>query len=644
MIDLKKAEQQIARHQRLLQIFINHAPVAIAMFDKQMRYVAVSQRFLREYHMEGQDLIGKNHYELFPDIPDRWKNIHQRALNGECLKCDEDSLIHSNGKVEWLRWEVLPWYEEGEEIGGIILFIEVITEQKLAAERLKESEEKFRNLFNKHSAVKLIIDPESGAIVEANEAAEKFYGWTAETLCKMRIQDINTLSSDEIKKEMGKVLKLEKAYLEFKHRLADGSVRDVAVYSSSIVMKGKSFLHSIIHDVTQHKHVEKEREKLQVQLNQAQKMESIGLLAGGVAHDYNNMLSVIIGYSTILLTKKELSEKIHYDINQILNAAQRSADVTRQLLAFARKQTINPVVLNLNTTLTNMLKMIKRLIGEDIALRWIPYETLWPVLMDPSQVDQVLINLCVNARDAIKGAGHLTIETKNETVDKTYCSDHYYFTPGDYATITISDDGCGMSAETKEHLFEPFFTTKETGKGTGLGLATIYGIIKQNNGFINVYSELDQGTTIRLYLPKYEGVKTISGIRREVKNPIGNQETVLVVEDEEVILNMVIEMLKSLNFNVLSAHRPVDALSVASSFKERIDLLLTDVVMPKMTGLELETELKLHHPAIKTLFMSGYTSDVVVHRGILDYGVKFIQKPFTRNELAIKIFDVLSES
>ena len=346
------------------------------MLDKKMRYVAVSRRFLQEYNLEGRDLIGRSHYELFPEIPDRWKSIHQRGLQGEYLKCDEDSLIHGDGEVEWLRWEVQPWYAKGDEIGGIILFIEVITEQKIAAERLKESEEKFRNLFDKHSAVKLIIDPESGAIVEANEAAEKFYGWTRESLCRKRIQDINILSPEEIGREMAAARKEEKGYFEFQHRLANGSIRDVAVYSSIITIKGKELLHSIIHDVTQHRQVEKERQKLQAQLNQAQKMESVGLLAGGVAHDFNNMLSIIIGYSSILLKQTDLSVKTHKDITQIYNAAMRSAEVTRQLLAFARKQTINPVVLDLNTTLANMLKMIKRLIGEEITLQWIPDERL----------------------------------------------------------------------------------------------------------------------------------------------------------------------------------------------------------------------------------------------------------------------------
>lgn len=372
MANLIEAEPQVSRDQHLLRIFITCAPVAIAMFDRQMRYLAVSQRFLKEYRMEGRDLIGKSHYEVFPEIPDRWKSIHQRCLHGECLKCDEDSLLHGNGEMEWLRWEVQPWYEKEDDIGGIVLFLEVITEQKMASERLKESEEKFRDLFDKHSAVKLILDPQSGAIVEANQAAEKFYGWPRADLCSLKIFDINTLPAATVRKHMETVLRDDKAYFEFQHRLADGSIRDVAVYSSSIVIRGNPFLHSIVHDITQHRLVEKEREKLREQLNQAQKMESIGLLAGGVAHDFNNMLSVIIGYSSILLTQPNLPEKTHHDLNQILNAAMRSADVTRQLLAFARKQTINPVVLDLNQAVANMLKMLKRLIGEDITLQWIP--------------------------------------------------------------------------------------------------------------------------------------------------------------------------------------------------------------------------------------------------------------------------------
>ncbi|MCA1785883.1 MAG: hybrid sensor histidine kinase/response regulator, partial [Desulfobacteraceae bacterium] len=295
--------------------------------------------------------------------------------------------------------------------------------------------------------------------------------------------------------------------------------------------------------------IDDERRGLAVQLTQAQKMESVGRLAGGVAHDFNNMLGVILGRAELGLKKTAPTDPVHKDLEQIFNAAGRSADITRQLLAFARKQTIAPKVIDLNDTVANMLKMLGRLIGEDIDLLWQPADDLWAVKIDPSQLDQILVNLCINAKDAIEDVGKITIETGIKVFDTAYCKEHAGFVPGEFVLLAVSDNGCGMDRHTLNNLFEPFFTTKETGKGTGLGLATVYGIVKQNNGFINVYSEPEKGSSFRIYLPRHTAdmAEKIPD-RPMTPSPRGSGETILIVEDEATILEMLEVMLESLNY------------------------------------------------------------------------------------------------
>ena len=386
---------------------------------------------------------------------------------------------------------------------------------------------------------------------------------------------------------------------------------------------------------------EQDTKKVEAQLLQAQKMESVGRLAGGVAHDFNNMLSVILGFSELALEKVSSVDPLHEDLSEIHNAAVRSTEITRQLLAFARKQTIAPVALDLNVAVESMLKMLRRLIGEDIDLAWLPEASLWPVMMDPSQVDQLLANLCVNARDAIEGVGKVTIETHTSTFDAAYCSDHPGFVPGDYVLLAVSDDGCGMDRDTVDKIFEPFFTTKDVGQGTGLGLATVYGIVKQNNGFINVYSEPGKGSTFKIYLARHTESAVISSSKGPEGSPVGNGEMILVVEDEISILKYAQKVLEELGYAVLIAKNPNQALQMAQENSTKIDLLITDVIMPEMNGRELASRMHKTFPGLKTLFMSGYTANVIAHQGVLDKDVNFIQKPFSKESMAVKIREAL---
>jgi PAS domain S-box-containing protein len=396
-------------------------------------------------------------------------------------------------------------------------------------------------------------------------------------------------------------------------------------------------------DITERKQAEAEHEKLEAQFRQAQKMEAVGRLAGGVAHDFNNMLQVIISYAELVLGKLTPPDPLHAAVQQIMKAGRRSADLAGQLLAFARKQIIAPKILDLNESVEGMLKMLQRLIGEDIDLAFVPGHDLGKVKMDPSQVDQILANLAVNARDAISSVGKVTMETDNAEFDENYCKAHNGFLPGQYVLLAVSDDGCGMDKQTQSRLFEPFFTTKPQGQGTGLGLATVYGIVKQNNGFINVYSEPGMGTTFKIYLQRLQSDTAVIDETPEHAVAMNGTETVLLVDDEEALLELGKMMLEEGGYTALTAGSPSQAIQRSEQFAGDIHLLLTDVVMPGMSGRELFQRLSTLRPGLKCLFMSGYTADAISHRGVLDGGIHFLQKPFSVEQLAVKLREALNE-
>jgi two-component system, cell cycle sensor histidine kinase and response regulator CckA len=508
-------------------------------------------------------------------------------------------------------------------------------------ERKQHEEERERLLSAIEQAGEAIVITDSkGAIQYVNPAFEKVTGYTRKEAIGKNPRILKSGKQDDLfyrnlwatlsggNTFQGRIVNKRKDGTLFTEEATITPVRDAGGRIVSYV--------AVKHDITEHL-------KLATQLQQAQKMESVGRLAGGVAHDYNNMLSVILGFAELAMDKVDPSEQVYADLKEILGAAKRSAQITRQLLAFARQQTIEPKVLDLNHVVESMLKMLRRLIGEDIDLSWRPGDQLWPIEIDPSQLEQVMANLCVNARDAIAGVGKMTIETGTVTLDEAYCADHAGFSPGEFALLAVSDDGCGMDKGTLDKIFEPFFTTKEKHKGTGLGLAMVYGIVKQNAGFINVYSEPGQGTTFRIYFPKHVGQTEAikAGVARQIKTSRG--EKVLLVEDESATRKLGQKMLKWLGYEVFAAGTPDEAIQLAAEHSDKIHLLITDVVMPGMNGRDLANRLSALYPGIKTLFMSGYTANVIAHRGVLEAGVQFIQKPFSLEALGIKIREILDD-
>ncbi|WP_136513306.1 ATP-binding protein [Geomonas edaphica] len=396
----------------------------------------------------------------------------------------------------------------------------------------------------------------------------------------------------------------------------------------------------VIRDVTEKAEMEEERRVLAHQLAQSQKMEAIGQLAGGVAHDFNNMLGVIIGHAELALLATDLSGQMQDRLREILDAASRSAEITRQLLAFSRQQHAEPKVLDLNETIARMLKMLHRLIGEDIDLSWSPGFELSHVRLDPSQLDQVMANLCVNARDAIAGIGKIQIFTDNVTVGTAERARVGDLAPGRYVRLVVADSGCGMSAEVMERIFEPFYTTKQLGRGTGLGLATVFGIVKQNGGHIEVTSSVGKGSVFTLYFPAVSASSL--EVAQEKKRPAGGTESVLLVEDEPAIMEIGATILKQLGYRVYPAASPEEAIDIAENSKANIDLLLTDIIMPGMNGRDLSERLLESRPDMKCLFMSGYTADVIAERGKIGAEMCFLQKPFSVESLALKVREALS--
>ena len=557
----------------------------------------------------------------------------------------EHRVIRVDGGLGWTLSRAIPLLDDKGEIREWIGAAIDITRQKQAEITLGETEAKYHALVE--NANEAILVAQDGKFAYANTKTGTLLGVPVDDLIGTSF--INYIHPDDREVVLERYKKriagesIPDAY-EFRIVTREGESRWLHLRAQQVQWDGNPATLNMLTDVTEKKQAEEEKIKLQHQLLQAQKMESIGRLAGGVAHDFNNMLGVILGHTEMAMDQVEHDDPLWAGLEEIRKAAERSADLTHQLLAFARKQTVSPKLLDLNETVEGMLKMLRRLIGEDIDLLWKPGHRLRQIHMDPSQIDQVLANLCVNARDAISGVGKVTIETANVLIDDAYGRDHLEAVSGEYVMLAISDDGSGMDKETLGKLFEPFYTTKEVGKGTGLGLATVYGIMKQNNGFINVYSEPHQGTTFKLYFPRYMG--NAEPVKKEKKDEstLSGHETVLIVEDEPAILDLGKRMLEKLGYHVLAAKTPKQAISVAEGYDGPVQLLITDVVMPEMNGRDLAGRLLSFYPNLKCLFMSGYTANVIAHHGILDKEVHFIQKPFSIKDLATKTREALDNA
>ncbi|MBU4316968.1 MAG: PAS domain S-box protein [Proteobacteria bacterium] len=632
-----------------------------------------------------------------------------------------------------------------------------------------EGENHSQGLFQNNHAVMLLMDPENGTILNANPAACAFYGWTRDELIKKNISDINTLSAEEIAKEMAEAVAEKRNYFIFQHRCSNGFLRDVEVYTGPVQMQGKMLLYSIVHDITARLQAERAlaesekkfrlsfdaspdavsvnrfddglyvdvnegftrltgytledvlentfiaksiwenpddrnslirsilekgycenllarfrkkdgsfitglmsarvisihdvphmisitrdmterikaeetQKKLEDQLHQAQRLESVGRLAGGIAHDFNNLLTIVLGYAELILENLSPDHAHGEHLKEIYSAALRARDLTRQLLAFGRKQILSMSTMDMNGIIRDFKSLLERVIGEDITLDLALSKNSLVVQADASQLEQVLMNLSINARDAMAEGGTLTLETAAVTLDESYAELKNDVTPGDYVMISVSDTGSGMEKDVLESIFEPFFTTKDMDKGTGLGLAMVYGIIKQHNGHLWVYSEPRRGTTFKIYLPLYSG--TGDAIEKQEVKPLSvfGSATILVLEDDPTVRELAAGILKRGGYQVITPDSVEDAIKQSESYPDPIHMVLSDVVMPGMKGPEAFAIIRKHHPEAKVLYMSGYTNNVIVRQGVLKENIAFIQKPFSVQALLEKVHQILAQA
>ncbi|MDD5562428.1 MAG: PAS domain S-box protein [Thermoanaerobaculaceae bacterium] len=626
----KRAEKAVKETEELYRDLVENASDFICTHDLRGVLLSVNGAAARSVGFAPEDLVGRDLRDLL--LPDERHafDAYVEAIARDGVAAGVLKLTTRAGVARF--WE----YRNTLRVEGVAEPVvrgmaRDVTEQILAKRELKASQEKYRAILANMEESYYEADL-AGNLTFFNDSLCRLLGYSREQLLGMNDrQFMDPDQADKVYRAFNTVYRTGEATrgLDWEVIRRDGSRRFIEA-SVSLTRDGSdrpAGFRGLIRDVTDHKRAEEERAKLEEHLRQAQKLESIGRLAGGVAHDFNNMLNIITIYAELALGKLGKGDPLRRDLEEILKAAGRSADLTRQLLAFARKQQVTPRVLDLNATLAEMGKMLIRLIGEDISFTFKPSEGLWPVKIDPVQVDQILANLAVNARDAMDGPGRVVVETGNATLDEGYRDTHGFAQGGDYVVLAFSDTGRGMDAETRAQAFEPFFTTKGQ-LGTGLGLATVYGIVKQNGGLINVYSEPGRGTTFKIYLPRWTGEGQPAPTAREALGPRGS-ETVLIAEDEEAILRLAERILASHGYRVLTAAAPGDALRLAERYGEPIHLLLTDVVMPVMNGRELCERLRTSRAALRVLYMSGYTADVIANRGIVEDGVAFLQKPFT---------------
>ncbi len=661
--DRKKAEQAFAESEKRYRMIVENMHDSIATLDMNLKLTYQSPSEIR--------LTGYTPEEIAQVTPGDLMTPESRAHVRSVLEAEfarefsgdpvdphrfvtlDVEVYHKDGHRLWQEVTASFNRDENGKPLEIMLVSRDITERKKMEAALKESEKRYRMIVENMQDTISLLDLDLNYVYQSPSEI-RVTGFTPEEVMDMPIDKQVTPESfekgvkilfEELAREFGgePIDPHRSIIFEIESYCKDGSTvwleetctfqRDDNGKPIGILLAGRN--------ITERKKAEQERDKLAAQLLQSQKMETVGRLAGGVAHDFNNMLNVILGYIDLAKMRLTMENPIYTDLLEIEKAATRSRDLTAQLLAFSRKQIISPKVVNLNALIAETQKTITRLIGEDIDLKFYPAGDLWAIKFDPVQIEQILINLAINARDAMHKGGKLVIETSNIAVDSTFCDSHMEIVPGDYVRLTVSDTGSGIDRANLPYVFEPFFTTKEFGKGTGLGLATVYGIVKQNDGFISVYSEPGQGSTFKIYLPRTS--EELIAAPRAPEAPVrSGSGTILLVEDDEMVLKMVSDMLEALGYMVIASESPVDALSLCEKGVTPIDLVITDVVMPQMSGKELRDKLIAFNPEMKILFMSGYTSNIIAQHGVLEEGMQFIQKPFSISLLAEKIRQMLA--
>jgi PAS domain S-box-containing protein len=626
-----------------LGAILEATPDFVGTADRHERTLYINEAGRKMVGIDNEDVLTLSISDLTPDWA--YQLIRSEGMPTAVRQgswTGETALRHRDGRQIPVSQVILAHKTPGGAVEYFSTVARDISERKRADEALRQAEEKYRSIFE--NAVEGIFQSTlSGRIMTANRAMARILGYDSPAELTAAFSDDGSHLHVQPEQHAAFIQLLEQRGeaqgIEIQLYRKDGSSIWVSLSARAIQNSAGELIHyeGILEDIS-------ERKRLQQQLIQAQKMEGIGRLAGGVAHDFNNLLTAIIGYGQITLADLGDLDRTRSNVAEIIRAGERAASLTTQLLAFSRKQVLQPLVIDLNAIVSTMTKLLERLIGEDIEIITIADPSLGTVRADPGQIEQVLSNLAVNARDAMPHGGKITIETHNVYLDESFAGSQPGAKPGPYVLLAVSDTGGGMDAHVRSLIFEPFFTTKEQGKGTGLGLSTVYGIIKQSGGEILVYSEPGRGATFKVYLPRVDEAVEVTAISDPLKHTAGGSETVLLAEDEELVRHLAVDILEGHGYTVLQASTGEEALRIAQEHEGRIDLLFTDVVMPRMNGKELADRISELHPEVKVLYASGYTDEAIVHLGVLEPGIAFLQKPFTPSSLARKVREVLGEA
>ena len=631
----KQAEEALRESEHRLRTVFDRMQLIGLQLDREGRITYCNDFFLRLTGWTRDEALGADYRSAFLPPDSVAHEIFARAMaTGEAPVHARNAILTRGGGRREIEWNNTLLHE-GDRVTGVVSIGEDVTEREVAEQELRRSEAEFRSLVER-APVGIYRATHSGRFLTVNPALIRMLGYQwAEELLKLDIgRDVYV---DAAVRE--RVIREAPEHVEVRWKRRDGTEITVDLTSHGVpVPQGQEACYEgVVVDVTQQR-------SLESQFRQAQRLVAVGRLAGGVAHDFNNILTAITGYTDLLLDEFDAHDRRRLDLEEVRAAAQRAAALTRQLLAFSRKQVLQPKALDLNAVVRGIERMLRRLIGEDIALVFTPGAALGTVRADPGQVEQVILNLAVNSRDAMPAGGRLTIETANVELDAAYVREHAGTEPGPYVMLAVSDSGAGMDAQTRAHLFEPFFTTKELGKGTGLGLATVYGIVRQSGGHIGVYSEPGRGATFKIYLPRVDEPPESEAPAADLQGVKGGRETVLLAEDDAPVREIVASALGQKGYRVLRAMDGQSAVEIARAQGAEIRLLITDIVMPGMTGRELAGIVARECPGIRVLFMSGYTDDAVVRHGVLDQGTPYLQKPFTPGALARKVREVLDRT
>jgi PAS domain S-box-containing protein len=641
----KRAEAALRESEERYRAIVEDMPLLICRFRPGGEITFANHAYCRWFGRSREELVGLNFLSRVPEAEREGVLARIAALTVESpTQTHEHRAVSPDGGLRWQRWTNRALFDESGRAVAYQAIGEDSTERHLAQEALGQSEERYRELTDMLPEGVFETDLEL-RILYANQRALEMFGYSGDDL-KRGVHSFDMLAPDEVPRARRNFARrMETAdfrAVEYRGRKKDGTEFPIFLHLGPIVRDGTAAgFRGVIVDLSDRRRAERERSDLEEQLRQSQKLESVGRLAGGIAHDFNNLLTVIGGYGDLLVARLDDADPLHGKAKEIARAAKRASDLTRQLLAFSRRQVLEPELLDLNPVIRDMERMLRRLIGEDVALKTALAGDLWTVSADPGQLGQVVMNLAVNARDAMPSGGTMTIETGNVTLSPEYASGHAGARAGRHVVLTVSDTGHGMTREVLAQVFEPFYTTKERGKGTGLGLSTVYGIVKQSGGCIYGYSEVGIGTTFRIYLPAVDSYAgPLDGADEDAEAP-GGDEVILLVEDEEGVREFAVGVLNEAGYEVLTAADGEEGLAVAESHATGISLLVTDVVMPRLGGAELAATLADSGRVRRVLYMTGYTEKTAIEGQPLQPGARILSKPFSRGALLRKVRDIL---